>query len=789
MRSRRLATAARWCVILFVGVAIAGLLIWLLLPRPELYPRNGFSTAVHDRNGELLELTLAPDERYRVRLELERIPQHLRDAVKLYEDRWFHWHPGVNPVALLRAAWTTYVMRERVVGASTITMQLARLRYRLETRSVGGKLWQIFRALQLERHYSKNEILTAYLNLAPYGGNIEGVAAASLIYFGKPAADLGLAEALALAVIPQDPEGRNPLHGDVLKLQQARSRLYENWLQEHPVDADKSLLLELPVQASGPASLPERAPHFARDVAAGYPQGGEIFTSLDGKLQTELERLLHQHVTRRAPEGIRNAAMLVVDYRGTDSTGSNEILVEIGSAGFHDDAIAGQVNGTRAQRSPGSALKPFIYGIALEQGLIHPQSLLKDAPRRYGVYTPENFDRGFAGPIKARDALIYSRNVPAVELLARLQQPDLYDMLVNAGVRNLATREHYGLALALGGNEVSMHELVSLYAMLARGGSWRELQSLSTASRDTPDEKSLRMLSPEVAFLVTDMLSHAPRPDAVNLGTTRSPYRVAWKTGTSFAFRDAWTVGITGQYVIAVWVGNFDGSSNPALVGLQAATPLFFDVADLLAARPDFQPLPDAPSATMNLRQVDVCAPTGDLPGRYCPRTEKGWFIPGVSPIRVSDVHRPIRIDTATGLRACWDDANVATEIFAIWPSDLAAVFRQAGYSFRQPPAWHPRCDLETRIGSGQAPRITSPDSRVVYALHPQRLENETIPFQAVTDGEASKVFWFVDDRFLGQTKPRESLFWNAAPGHYEIRAVDDLGRMSTRMLEVGIAQ
>lgn len=766
---------------LFLVLLAAAVIGWLLLPHPELYPRNGFSTAVYDRNGELLELTLAPDERYRVRLELERIAPRLREAVKLYEDRWFDWHAGVNPVALLRAVWTTYIARQRVMGASTITMQLARLRFNLETRSIAGKLWQIFRAIQLERHYSKDEILAAYLNLVPYGGNIEGAGAASLIYFNKPAAELSLAEAITLAVIPQNPAGRNPLNENRTELEQARTRMFELWLEEHPEDADKHLLMTLPVQAAEPAVLPERAPHFARDVAAAVDErrGGEIFSSLDANLQSRIERLLHQYVARRTPDGIRNAAAMLVDWR------SGEILAEIGSADFHDDAIAGQVNGARSQRSPGSALKPFIYGLAMDQGLIHPKSLLKDSPRRYGVYTPENFDRGFAGPVTAKEALIYSRNVPAVDLLARLAQPDLYDMLVNAGVANLATREHYGLALALGGNEISMHELVSLYAMLARGGLWQPLRETVQEAEYQP----LRMLSPESAFLVIDMLADAPRPDAVPLPTAQKPYRVAWKTGTSYAYRDAWTVGITGQYVVAVWVGNFDGSSNPALIGLRAAAPLFFDIADLLAAQPGFSPLPEVPMPEINLVEVDVCAPTGDLPGRYCPRTEKGWFIPGVSPIKVSDVHRSIRIDTVSGLRACWDDANVITEIFAVWPSDLADVFRQAGYAFRQPPVWHPRCGLESRASIGSPPHIVSPDARVMYALHPERLESETVPFEAVTDGEARSVYWFVNNAFVGSTKPREPLFWRALPGRYEVRAVDDLGGVAVRTLEVGIAQ
>lgn len=755
---------------------------WLLPPRPELYPRNGFSTAVYDREGRLLQLTLAPDERYRVRLEPERIAPELIEAVRLYEDRHFFLHPGVNPASLLRAAWSTYVSGERVVGGSTLTMQLARLRFGLETRGIGGKLLQILRALQLERHYSKREILAAYLNLAPYGGNIEGAGAASLIYFGKPAAELSLPEALALAVIPQNPSARNPLApGGAGRLFEARTRLFDIWLTAHPEARSAAPLLRLQAHFRAPAGLERAAPHFARDVALGHPRGGgEINTTLDAPLQRRVETLVSRYLAQRAPDGLRNAAVLVLDHR------SNSVLVEVGSAGFSQDAIAGQVNGTRAKRSPGSALKPFIYGLALDQGLIHPMTLLKDAPRRYGLYTPENFDRDFEGPVTARDALIFSRNVPAVELLANLREPDFHDLLARASVRDLKPREHYGLALALGGNEVTMHELAGLYAALANGGLWRPLRQTDS---DPPGAPSSRLLSAEAAFLVLDMLAQTPRPDALPLPTARNRPRIAWKTGTSFAFRDAWSVGVVGQYVLAVWVGNFDGSGNPAFVGLRAAAPLFFSIADQLAERPGFEPLPASPHANLNLTEVAVCEPTGDLPGRYCPRTAPSWFIPGVSPIKVSDVHRAVRVDTVSGLRACWSDANVVTEIYAVWPSDIAAVFRQAGISFPGPPPWHARCPLARRNSLAAAPTILSPDRNVGYALRADRAESETIPFQAASDGEARKLFWFVDDRFVGHVAPRETFFWNAEPGTFTVRVVDDLGQAASSELIVGLAQ
>jgi penicillin-binding protein 1C len=327
-----------------------------------------------------------------------------------------------------------------------------------------------------------------------------------------------------------------------------------------------------------------------------------------------------------------------------------------------------------------------------------------------------------------------------------------------------------------------------LYAALANGGLWRPLRETTLTAGDEP--VPVRLLSREASFLVLDMLTQTPRPDALPLPTARNRMRVAWKTGTSFAFRDAWSVGVAGGYVVAVWVGNFDGSGNPAFVGVRGAAPLFFNIVAQLTEQADFTPLAEQPSADLNLTKVAVCAPTGDLPGRYCPRKAPSWFIPGVSPIRVSDVHRAIRIDTISGLRACWQDANVVTEIYAIWPSDIASVFRQAGISFPRPPAWHERCSLANRdVATAAPPTILSPDRNISYALRPDRSETESIPFQAVSDGEARKLFWFVDDHFVGDSAPRETFFWNAEPGRFTVRVVDDLGQATSRELIVGLAQ
>ena len=764
-------------------------LAWTLVPKPDLYAGVGFSTLVTDRHGQWLRLLPANDDRYRLFTLLENIAPVAQEAVLLYEDRRFHRHPGVDPIALARAAWTTYVRRSRMVGGSTITMQLARMHFDLDTRSPLGKLVQVARALQLERHYTKAEILEAYLNLAPYGGSVEGIGTASRIYFDKPASALSRGEALVLAVIPQNPTARFPATAaGRAHLLAARDRLLTAWQASNPaLRADEETLARARLEPvfRAPADLPARARHFVRDhvLRTGTDT---IRTTLDLDLQTVLETRIRDYIDRRRRDGIRNAAAMLIDHR------QMEVLALVGSADFFDTATAGQVNGVQARRSPGSALKPLLYALALDDGLIHPMTLLADAPRRYAAYTPENFDRGFLGPVFARDALIHSRNLPAVSLLAKLGVSRFRNWLHDAGVDRLRPAEEYGLSLALGGNEITMEELVRLYAMLAGGGVRRDLVTVPRASPTLPPK---RLLSAEASYLVLDILRDVPRPDAPSLPTASRP-AVAWKTGTSFGFRDAWSIGVVGRYVLAVWVGNFDGSANPALVGRAAAAPLFFSIVNSLGADgiPEYQlhsrsdravSVTDPPHG-LHLRRVEVCATTGDLPGQHCPHTTWSWFIPGVSPIDASPVYRAIRVDPATGLRSCQPDtAGTRQEVYEFWPSDIALVFRRAGIALRRPPPWSPECGLDATSASGHPPRIRSPQSTLVYQAARGGSEHGGVLFSAAADSDARELFWFVNNRFVDRVVSGEAYFWRPYPGRFEVRVVDDLGRAAAVSITV----
>ncbi|XOZ34363.1 penicillin-binding protein 1C [Halomonadaceae bacterium KBTZ08] len=762
--------------VLLAGAVLAAS-IWWFCPRPSLYGDTGFSTAVFDRKDELLRLTLAKDERYRLRTSLDDMAPAAVEATLLYEDEWFYHHPGVNPVQLVRAAWTTYVAGDRVMGASTLSMQLARLRFGIDSSSLPGKLVQILRALQLERHYDKNDILEAYLNLAPYGGNVEGLGTASRIYYDKAADELTRLQALTLAVIPQNPVQRKPRSGgDPGALVQARQRLFERWVDAHPDDANLASRVATSLPARERDELPFRAPHFVDRLLEQHESEGRLRTTLDPALQKRTENAVDDHLAANRDEGLNNAAVMVVDSRDVS------VRALVGSADWFNDTIAGQVNGTAARRSPGSALKPFIYALALDQGLIHPMTLMEDAPVRYGAYTPENFDRGFTGPVLARDALIYSRNVPALHLASKLQEPDFYRFLKQAGIGNMKPRGFYGLAIALGGIEVTMEEVVRLYAALANRGRQHELALLQDNAKLRPGQ---RLFSGEAAFITRAMLADNPRPGRREWPGRDNRTGIPWKTGTSYAFRDAWSVGLVGPYVVAVWVGHFDGAGNPSLVGRKAAAPLFFRLVDALRAR-GVGTTPPSPEG-LNVRRVPVCEPTGDLPGQHCPQTTRAWFIPGVSPIRVSNVYREVRIDPDTGRRACpgQHSDDLEKRVYEFWPSNLLTLFRQAGLPRRTPPPFQEECSLTDTAAIGDKPSILTPQSTVTYALRPDRLGQEKIPLQASADADARALFWFVGDQFLGRSEPDEPLFWRPRPGHFELRVVDDLGRSDRISLRV----
>ncbi|MFC0226220.1 penicillin-binding protein 1C [Serratia aquatilis] len=776
------AATKRWLqnilmAVFLLALGIIGARLW---PHTPLYQGIPFSSVYYDRHGVLMRITLANDDRYRLWTPLEKISPLAVQGMLLHEDLWFYYNPGFNPVSLLRGFWRSYVAGGKIQGGSTITMQLARMHWHLNTRTPGGKVVQVLRAIQLELSYSKRDILEAYLNYAPYGRNIESIGAASLIYFAKAPQDLTLPEALTLAVLPQSPSYRIDPKTGVLgeALTQARNRLFQRWQEVYDTDSSQKALFQLPLALRQPEQMPYIAPHFIEQLRQQtqrlVQRDTRIDTTLDAGLQRLIEKQVNAFIARNQSRGIHNAAVLLVDSRDMG------IRALVGSADYYNREIQGQVNGTNAKRSPGSTLKPFIYALGIEQGVLHPMTILKDVPSSFGAYAPENFDRRFLGPVTATDALNFSRNIPAVYVASQLRQPTFYQFLSLSGIANMASENHYGLSLVLGGGEVTAQELAKLYALLANRGFLRPLRMQKNDVYPQPT----RLLSEEASFITLDMLSQHRRPGDT-LAQRPSSLPVYWKTGTSWGFRDAWSVGIFGPYILVVWEGNFDSKGNNVFVGADAAAPLFFNIIDSVnASYPGLQE-PKHPFPKQ-LKRVEICLASGNLPTQWCQQKGKTWFIPGKSPIKVDTVYRPVVLDSQSGDVACppYDEAQTRTEVFEFWPSDLANVFAQAGLPKRAPPVSH--CKDNGVDAGGNPPRITSPLKNTTYTLRQSQQGRDKIAFNAVTDADSKTIYWFVDDIYLGSSASKKTIDWRPINnGHYRISAVDDHGRADSRLIMI----
>jgi len=570
--------------------ALAGASCWVasLGPAP-LGEGLAFSTLVVDRDGKLLRPYTTLEGRWRLPATRENVDPRFLALLLAYEDKRFNAHHGVDPLALGRAL-SQLVGNGRVVsGASTLTMQVARLLEPRAERTFAAKLRQMVRAIAIERSLSKNEILALYLSLAPYGGNLEGVRAAALAYFGKEPRRLTLGEAALLVALPQSPEQRRP-DRSIEAARNARDRVLDRVAAAGAVPLDEVARAKHEPVPDGRKPMPMLAPHAADAVVAAVPDRDLHRLTIDATLQKNLEELARERVHALGPDV--SVAILAVDH----ATG--EVQARVASADYFDIRRAGQVDMTLAVRSPGSTLKPFIYGLGFEDGLIHPESLIDDRAVRYGGYAPENFDLTFQGTVTVRRALQLSLNVPAVAVLDKVGSSRFTARLAQAGgTLVLPKGEVPGLAMGLGGVGVSLTDLVTLYAGLARLGTSVPLTERVADAAEPPAAR--RLLDPVAAWYVGSILLGTPPPDNAAGG------RIAYKTGTSYGYRDAWAVGFDGKRTIGVWAGRPDGAPVPGLVGRVAAAPILFDAFARTGKLPAM--LPGAPKGAL-------IAATGKLP-------------------------------------------------------------------------------------------------------------------------------------------------------------------------------
>ncbi|MYL82036.1 penicillin-binding protein 1C [Desulfovibrio aerotolerans] len=768
----------RWRVLLCVlatlgtvALLAVGLVATARLPFPLAALTPPPSTVVAAQNGQPLRLYLAPDDAWRFPVRLAGVAPILPQLVLAAEDRHFYRHPGVNPLALFRAALANLAAGRVVSGGSTITMQLARLA-RPRERTLAAKLDEALAALVLERRLSKDAILERYLNMAPYGGNIVGVGAASSLYFGKTPDRLSLAEAALLTVLPRSPLRLDPLrHPEAAKA--ARDRLLAALSRRGVLPAAAAKEAMTAPVPRGLVRQPFTAPHFcqmARDLAGDAPR---IDTTLDPAAQKTATDILRGRSGWLAGQGIGSVAAVVLDPQ------TRQVRALIGGTNWFGDPRFGQINGATIRRSPGSTLKPFLYAMAMDQGLIFPQSLLLDIPTGFAGYSPKNYDGLFLGRVSAEQALITSRNVPAVRLLNEIGTTPFLDLLRRGGLTTLdKPAAHYGLSLILGGGETTLLALTNLYAALADGGLYRPAAILAKSK----PVRGERLFSPEACALTTDILTRLERPDLpTSWERALAVPAVAWKTGTSFGHRDAWAVGVSAGHVIGVWVGNMDGTPIAGISGAVHAGPILFELFRALEPHGSRA----AAKTGLDIAEIEVCADSRQLPGPDCPRRVTAKIIPGRTHLTPCPVHRRMLVDAATGERLsaeCLAGREAKTVAVAEYPAELVSWWRATGIPFETPPP--PAPDCPGAVGDG--PRIVSPSPATVYTVRPDiPAEYQQIALTADVPAATTRLSWYVDGELTAQAAPGKRLFWLPTPGAHRLMVSDEAGRSNSVTIHV----
>lgn len=718
-------------------------LIWFFLPQGELFNCD-YSRAVLSRNGELLRVSLTEDEQFRFPPSDTALPEKYITALLTFEDRRFYYHPGVDLFSIVKSFLINRRAGEIKRGGSTITMQLARLSNPRE-RTYSAKVAELFRALKITLHYSKSEVLRIYAAHIPMGGNIVGVEAASFRYFGKPPADLTWAEAALLAVLPNAP-GMIDLSRKRELLRDKRNRLLRTLMERGELDhMEYALAVDEPLPEKV-SRIPFEAPHFTRFMLRSSDDN-IIHTTLDRSLQAVLEDEVRRYQYRLSGSGIANSAVLIAGR----STG--EVLAYSGSQDYYDEASQGKVDGIQAKRSPGSLLKPFLTAAVLDQGPFTPKSLIQDVPTFFGTFAPQNASRKFDGVVPLDRALVRSLNVPFVRLLNFYGTEPFHSLLTRGGAEFAHGANHYGLSLILGGAEMSLWELSRLYLTIANDGTTMPLKTLRN---DSGEGRVDTLFSPGAAALTRTILTELTRPGFEQYRNNFSSQRgdIAWKTGTSYGQKDGWAIGFSGDYLIAVWVGNFTGEGNPAIGGAQTAAPLLFSLFNSLPEKDSLPPLP-----LNSLEEYKICSESGFLSGENCPESVAQLLPLNRIYTRRCPFHRVIPVDTVQKrslCSSCWSGVDRKEDTLFILPPAARNFRHQRGYEVDTIPSHREECRAQKRESSLE---LIYPTEGIRIFL-PRNFDGsrEKLILSAAHRREGAELFWYLDQKFIGSTRSENSL-------------------------------
>ncbi len=756
-------------------------LFWTAVPRPLF--SVPFSTVVESSDGKLLGARIAPDQQWRFPAP-DSVPVKYEKSLLVYEDRFFRVHPGVNPVALARALAQNFKAGKTISGGSTITMQVCRMAGGNRSRTLKNKFMEMIWALNLELRYSKDEILNFYASHAPFGGNVVGIEAASWRWYGRSPSQLSWAESATLAVLPNAPALIYPGRLDQ-RLKQKRDFVLKKLLQNGAID---SITFRLSVAEPLPEKvnpLPSNTYHLT-ERAAKEKSGQRIHSTIDYSLQNAVAERMNRHRKELEANHIYNMAAVISEV----ATG--EVKAYIGNVFDGENSKHGNsVDVIQAPRSTGSILKPFLYCKMLDDGMITPQMLIPDIPTRFGGFTPVNFDRAYNGAVPAAEALARSLNIPAVQMLKDYGIPLFYEFLKKTGMTTLKKPPgHYGLSLILGGSEVTLWDLTAMYSSLVNIlRQYEELDGFYAAKPFKPlewvrDTKEMESLSGKISaqpavraaaiYETLEALLHVKRPESeAGWQAFASSRNIAWKTGTSFGFRDAWAVGMTRDYVVSVWVGNANGEGRPGLTGISAAAPVLFDIFELLPASRWFKIPMD------EMTEVNLCAKSGYRAGVNCDSVKK-VLLPSGSVAGLCPFHQKIHLNEEGTHRVnagCYPVAKMTHKSWFILPPAMEYYYKPRNPLYASLPKMVPGCAEE--IGT-------------MEFAYPREWNNLFVPtdldgtpghliFELVHRQKEATVFWQMDNRYLGETKGRHQMPVRPSPGWHVLNVTDHQGNRLTR--------
>ncbi len=748
------------------------IIVWFWFSLPSHLFKDPTSTILEDNQGNLLAAKIAKDGQWRFP-ESDSIPEKYALAVKYFEDEYFDYHLGVNPVSLFRAFKQNFSSDKIISGGSTITMQLIRLSRKGQKRSYFEKLVEVILATRLELCYSKKEILNLYASHAPFGGNVVGLEAASWRYYGRQPHLLSWGEITTLAVLPNAPSLIYPGKNQE-RLLTKRNKLLDKLALNAVLTQEEAMLAKSEPLPGKPFPLPQITPHLLDRIAFENHEGEKVETTIHLSLQEQLNKLIDRYHKSLAQNEVHNAAILVLDVK------SGEVLAYVGNTNCPEEESGSKVDIITSKRSTGSTLKPFLFASMLEDGLMLPYALVEDVPTRISGYAPQNFDKSYDGAVPANNALTRSLNIPAVKMLQTYGIEPFYQKLQQLGLKSINKgSSHYGLSLILGGAESSLWELCSAYYMWARKLNGQKIELPNYIKKAKTEEKEIADFSRGAIYQTVEVLTGLNRPSEEGAWKIfESSRKIAWKTGTSFGQRDAWAIGVTPEYVVGVWAGNADGEGRPGLTGIQVAAPILFNAFDYLPETTWFdEPMDD-------LVAINTCAKSGFKASDVCPKTSIIKTPPMGANTSACIFHRKIHLDQTEQYRVnsnCYEVANMVEKSWFVLPPVQEWYYKTKNPDYKTLPPIYPDC-----VGTHEKMMALIYPKDGLKIFVPKNLDgtlSRTI-FEAAHRRTEAEIHWYLDEDYLGATKRNHQKEIVTTEGKHQLTLVDNDGNIIEKTID-----